>query len=428
MGVLHKVLGFLSDVFRELADEFIVAPISKASNYVSNTERVYEVFPERRLRNNPDAQSYLTTFIFIVLFAVSLVIASACLNYSPYTLAYPDGDSSQTAEKGIGQEIILQFTGDILCHDGQIKDAEVTKNHFIFDRSYTEIRDIISAADLSITTFDGVISTDEQGYSGHPDYFTPIEFVRAASTAGTDVISINTEGIDNSGKEGIGFSQEKIDGVAETLWNEPIIKDIEGIRVGIVPVLDAEMTSNDMGYNLFDRPDLRKDVKYCEANNTDFLIAYVRWTEETGYVPTEEMRNKAKYLISIGFDMVIGGGNRSIMPSEYITTDRYGNPGETRTGTVFYSLGNMLSNQRTSLGDIGAIVNLRLRKISSEKTKLVGYEVIPTYTNVDLANGRNFKIVPVYKDQIAPDWMDDYNKNRYSEVYQIVETMIENIS
>ena len=395
----------------------------KISEYQAKLEHAYSVYPEKKFRNNPESRYMAMIWTAVIITFIGVVLASRVVNTTAATMVYPDGDPAQVPEEGIGKEIILQFTGDIMCHDGQLKDAEVTENRFIFDRSYTEIRDIISSADLSITTFDGVISTDELGYSGHPDYFTPIEFVRAASTAGTDIISMNSANADNAKKDGITYTKEKIDHLSTALWNEPVIKDVDGVKVALVPVYDSD-DEDDVGYNIYNKSQLRKDLRYCKDNNADYTIAYIRWESDAGYVPTEKMRTKSSYLLSIGFDMVVGGGNRSVLPAEVLTVDKYGDPGEKKSGIVFYSLGNMLSNQRTDLGDVGAIVNLRLRKISSEKTKLVSYEVIPTYTNVDLENGKNFRIVPVVDGGYAPDWMDDYNKDRYSEVGQIVKKMI----
>ena len=399
------------------------------SEYKAKLEHAYSVYPEKRFKNNPNARFKALLFSsFAVMLACQAMISRVVNTSAADRVSYPDGDASQVAEAGIGNEVVIQFTGDVMCHDGQIKDAEVTTNHFIFDRSYTEIRDILSVADLSVTTFDGVISTDEKGYSGHPKYQTPVEFVRALSTAGNDVVSINSANIYNDGEDGLNLTKEKIGGTSTVLWNEPIIQDVEGVKIGLVPVYADDLDDKNTDYNSYNKSELRKNVKLCEDKNADFIIAYVRWPNEAGYVPTEDMREKSKYLISIGFDLVVGGGNHSVLPSEYITTDKYGYPGEKASGMVFYSLGNMLSNQRTSLGDVGAIVNLRLRKINSEKTRLVGYEIIPTYTNVDLEDGRNFKIVPVSEGGTAPEWMDSYNKNRYSEVYSIVETMIDKIS
>ena len=72
---------------------------------------------------------------------------------------------------------------------------------------------------------------------------------------------------------------------------------------------------------------------------------------------------------------------------------------------------------------MGYVINLTIRKISQDETRIVDSEVIPVYTNVDISDGKNFKVVPVYENASAPSWMDESNAEKFYSTYEIVNTL-----
>jgi poly-gamma-glutamate synthesis protein (capsule biosynthesis protein) len=213
----------------------------------------------------------------------------------------------------------------------------------------------------------------------------------------------------------------------------PVIKEKKGVRVGYITYIDEDYITDSEVENekllldnlsLIDYSKIRSDVEYCKEQNADIIVAYVRWGKDDGSVPSTHMKDIAQYMVASGIDIVVGTGSHAVMPMEVIETDANYDINVNRKGYVFYSLGNFISNQRTGTSDMGAIATLTVRKISADSTRVVDYSVVPVYTNVDIADGRNFKVVPVEKDSGSPIWMDDTNKERYNKVYSIISSII----
>lgn len=339
-----------------------------------------------------------------------------------------------TYVSGVGEEINLTFTGDIMCHDGQLLDAKTENDNYDFSKSFSAIAPYIYTADISMANLEGVIVSDEQGAYGYPYFFMPEALADELSDTGFDILSLcNTQSY-NADKSGLDYTVNYLNDIgisAVGTNNTPLIIDKKGIKVGIVTYIDEQYITDtenkDVLYNnlpIFNYSQIRNDVAYCESQNADIIIAYVRWGKDCNSVPTTQMKDMARYLIASGIDVIVGSGPHAVMPMEVIDTDSNKDINEARKGYVFYSLGNFISNQRTGTSDMGAIVNLTVRKLSMDSTRVVDYKVTPVYTNVDIADGRNFKVVPVDKDESAPLWMDDTNKERFDKVYSVVNSII----
>ena len=156
----------------------------------------------------------------------------------------------------------------------------------------------------------------------------------------------------------------------------------------------------------------------------------MHWGVEYTHTPTNYQKDAAKYLESLGVDIIIGTHPHVIEPVEYINDT-----------VVFYSLGNFLSAQYSDInaaaGDyscpdykcvIGLMSSLTINK------KVVGDDVSITVDNVknDLIytyyNNRysNFKVIPFSNPDIReylPDSERVYNK--YKEVVQSMDSNIE---
>ena len=109
-------------------------------------------------------------------------------------------------------------------------------------------------------------------------------------------------------------------------------------------------------------------------DQVDIVMVAMHWGEEYQLGRTNSyQQNAAKYLSSLGVDVIIGTHPHVVQPVEYV--------GDT---LVIYSLGNMVSNQRYSQGMKGAIGGVAafdiVKKVEDGKaTTKIDLPTVPQY-------------------------------------------------
>lgn len=338
---------------------------------------------------------------------------------------------------GVGNEITITLAGDIMCHDGQLLDGRQEDGSYSFSSCFRDIALLIKKADIAFANYEGTIAADNESVYGYPYFFTPYEFGAEIVDSGFNVLSVNNTQCFNGRESGLTNTIDCLTALGADVFgasltdNEPLIVEADGIKVGFVSAIDKSyLNDSDNGniakdyINVYDREHIRSDVESCISRGSDVVIAYIRWGTEGNNVPNDYMKAAAEYLVSIGVDIVVGGGSHTVMPMDIIDTDDAYNIGNVRKGYVFYSLGNFVSNQRTNSGDMGAIAEIKVRKMAENSTRIISCSTTPIYTNVDISDGRNFKVLPVYEDSVPPSWMDETNKDRFIKVYSVVDTVL----
>ena len=129
--------------------------------------------------------------------------------------------------------------------------------------------------------------------------------------------------------------------------------------------------------------------------------------------PTERQQDTAKFLASLGVDIIIGTHPHVIQPVEWINNT-----------LVFYSLGNFISAQTSSSCsnlkcNVGLMSSLTINKtiengISSIKIDNIQNDLIYTYND----NYTNFLVIPFSNPKIK-----EYLSN-YKEVYNTYSNII----
>ena len=82
----------------------------------------------------------------------------------------------------------LCFVGDLMCHSTQFNYARVDADSFNFTGVYREVKQYLSAADLTIGNLETVIAGKNKGYSGYPYFNAPDDFIYALEDAGFDLL------------------------------------------------------------------------------------------------------------------------------------------------------------------------------------------------------------------------------------------------
>lgn len=314
----------------------------------------------------------------------------------------------------------LTMVGDALVHS-PIYNFYRMGDTFDFNGLFTDIDSELEDSDLLYYNQESIIGGKSLGYSGYPRFNTPNEFGEAMITRGFNIVSRANNHTLDKGEAGVKNSC--------TFWidhphvltsgsyctpNERMIDNIHS-KNGITYTLLSYTTStngltkkNDYDVDIYSDELVKSDVERLR-DKVDVLLVAMHWGDEYKNEPNDEQRRIAKYLASLGVDIVIGTHPHVVEPIEWI--------GDT---LIIYSLGNFISNQ-SSEGDYNRLIEL-----------MVSVDIYKTTVNdkvhIDLKNletellymysshYRDFKVIAFSKldDNVLPNYKKKYDK--YSRI------------
>ncbi len=280
----------------------------------------------------------------------------------------------------------LIFTGVIVparcvqAHLDEIKNP---------DYPYEEVKHILSDADLSIGSFNAVMSKNVEHTGcvwtyqlvGSPDN------ADALKNAGFDLMSVATNHIKDCGLMQSWCENTFFDtldnlkrvgiltvgagaNLSEAL--EPVVVTINGIRFGFVSLGDSKLsttvfaTEDHPGIAHLSEENMREAIAKARQQ-ADVVIALPHWGPEDELLPNWIQRGQARYIVAAGADLVIG--NHTHVVQAYQVIDDI---------PVFYGLGNFVFDQGLRDHRQGVIL-----VITFEGTRYAGFEMIPTHVDPD---------------------------------------------
>ena len=101
--------------------------------------------------------------------------------------------------------------------------------------------------------------------------------------------------------------------------------------------------------NIIDNERIKRDISTINRDSVDCVIACMHWGIEYQRVPNQEQKSMARFLRSLGVDVIIGSHPHVVQTYE-VSSD----------GVVFYSLGNFVSNQRKRYTNGGLIAEVNI--------------------------------------------------------------------
>ncbi len=289
-------------------------------------------------------------------------------------------------------QISLLCIGDVMAHMPQVNAAyDSSTGTYDFSSNYQHVTGYIQQADLAMcnveTTFGG------QPYSGYPAFSTPDSLAADLREAGLDVAITANNHMADRGYDGVIRTQEilhqegltTVGSVLNTEDSRYIIKDVKGIKVGVVAYtyetgsgsgtvslngayISDETASviNSFNFNTLDEDcqRIQGDIDAARAAGAQVIVAYYHWGEEYQHDVNKWQQDLAQRTADMGADMIFASHPHVPQAAEYITvTD------SDKQVPVFYSLGNFVSNQRSEyMGDrlteegLMGIVNLTYKE------------------------------------------------------------------
>lgn len=330
------------------------------------------------------------------------------------------------------RRVNVLLTGDALIN-GVILDYNYNEedDSYDFKDMIKYIKEYNKDYDLKFYNQESSISGDEFKYRGSFCFNTPKEFGLDMIDASFNMVSLANNhtfdgelgmvnGILNCYKSELGVINSlnfwsKYDDVyiSGSYYNEEdrdniVIKKINGISYTLLSY--TTFINTDAGYeespflvNIYDEEQVRKDVEKVR-DKVDVIFVSMHWgyDNEESVVASREQKEQARYLASLGVDVVIGHHPYVIQPVEYIDNT-----------LVFYSLGRLVSDLRVDNNNyatqIGLLSSVLIEKRNGHvKVKNTNNELVYTYINDDT---KESKIIPFSKMN------SKYNKD-YIKLYQ----------
>lgn len=320
----------------------------------------------------------------------------------------------------------LVMVGDSLIHGAVYGDAE-TGDGYDFRPMLQHIKPWIQSFDLAYYNQETILGGTEIGLSTYPAFNSPYEVGDAFLDAGFNLVSLSTNHTLDRGTKAIlnsrnYWNQHKKEALASGSYasfeerNTPVILEKNKIRYTLLSYTDLTNglripTGKEYLVNLYDEETVKKDVN-AVRDQVDILLVSMHFGEEYTHTPTARQKQIAKYLASLGVDIVIGTHPHVIQPIEWIDDT-----------LVVYSLGNFISAQRGVEKLTGLVASVKIEKKVKNGVSQITI-VDPTadlvYTASTYRNNyrSNFRLYPYrdLNDEILPSY------KKYCEKYMNIAT------
>ena len=387
--------------------------------------------------------------ILIIISLVLIVLINN--NFNNNTKRNTPSTKQKKEEKETITSVTMITVGDNLIHSSIYKDANKNAglNGYDFKPMYELIKPIISKYDLAYYNQETILGGTNLGLSDYPTFNSPQEVGDAMIDAGFNIVSLATNHTMDSGERAVLASREYWDSKANVLavGSYSSKEDREKIRIKEKNGIKYTMLNYTYGTNGIKVPsgkeylvnvwptdlninDPEKDLKYQEykkivkedidkiKDKTDLLIVAMHWGVEYTHEPTEYEKDMAKYLASLGVNVIIGTHPHVIQPVVWIDKT-----------LVIYSLGNFISAQYQDENYnkmVGLMTSFKITKTLKGKKSNIKIDNINNELTYTYYKGfRNFKIIPFNNPEIR-NYLPGY-KDVYETYKNIVIKMDQNM-
>ncbi len=285
---------------------------------------------------------------------------------------------------------VLMFTGDLMCAVGHQRTC--APRQFDFHDSFNPVRKMLTEADFSV----GVLETtcyDPAPYefeqlrldTGAPNCNSPSSFLTAVAGAGFDMMITANNHCCDTGYQGLCNTVESIGQLGMynlgTLGDAPVIRDINGIRVGFLAFTmtvnihedEPELTPENMGK--YSREYFQRMYDLARGGGAEFVIVYMHWGNMNSKAVKDKQLLESQFMAMCGVDLIVGSHPHVIQEFRYVKTPRG------RLVPCAYSLGNFITTQ-SELNENRDSVVLRVELFRTEDEIEADISYIPCL-NVD---------------------------------------------
>ncbi len=300
----------------------------------------------------------------------------------------------------------MLFIGDVMGHGTQIKAAfDDSLGAYNYDSCFKYISPVISQADIAIANLE--VTLAGWPYRGYPQFSSPDALAVALKNAGIDILATaNNHSLDRR-KKGLERTIDMLDSLkishtgtfknaAQRTKAYPMMIEKNGFKIALLNYTYATNgipVSKPNIVNMINKESIAKDLEAAKAKKPDHIIVFMHWGAEYQLKPNKYETSFNKFCKDNGADIVIGAHPHVIQKMALTHTN-------TASSLIAYSLGNFISNQRTSPRDGGAMIQVNFKKIKDESIiDNAGYYLTWVYKPL-IEGARKFRVLPLaqYED------------------------------
>ncbi|MEN8158270.1 MAG: CapA family protein, partial [Bacteroidota bacterium] len=265
----------------------------------------------------------------------------------------------------------LVFMGDIMGHDTQIASALATGDSgYDYQPCFQYLEPYLTDADLVIGNLEVTLAGPP--FKGYPQFSSPDELADALKEAGFDIlVTANNHAFDRR-VAGLERTLDQLDrrGILHTgtftgpdkrSLHYPLVVEKHGIRIALLNYTygtNGLKVTPPVIVNRIDTALMHRDLVKAASAEPDFILVTMHWGNEYQRTESDQQRALASFLFEHGTDVIIGSHPHVVQPIR----------GEGKGNLVAYSMGNLISNQRTRYRDGGIAFELELvKRVSGDR-------------------------------------------------------------
>ena len=372
-----------------------------------------------------------------VLVLLLVLTLARCGGKDPAEETEPASQSTESTGPVETGRATLTVTGDLLIHK-PIITACTEGTGYNFSEVFQYIAPYVSRADLAVANLETTLAGTDNGYeySGYPNFNCPDAIVDGAKAAGFDLLlTANNHSYDT---DSVGFlrtqqviREKGLQNLGTTASDEEmpyIIQNINGIRLGLIcytygeidettgqPAVNAFPLSRELANNInvfaYDKLDrfygeMERQVAAMKEAGAEAIVLFIHWGAEYQTETTSSQPVIAQKMCDLGVDVIMGGHPHVVQPVEVLTSNT--DPG--RKTLCVYSLGNAMSNQRSSNMDLktghtedGMLFTFTFVRNAEGRVVLESAELLPTWVCIRSSETvLDYNILPL--DKGVDDW------------------------
>ncbi len=303
--------------------------------------------------------------------------------------------------------ITLVFGGDVMQHMPQVNAARITAtDSFDYTPCFQFVKPVIEGADLAVCNLEAPLAG--KPYSGYPQFSAPDGILYGLKDCGFDVFQLGNNHILDRGSRGLERTIEQIQendlyfigaytNQEQRDKHYPLIIPIKGVKIAFINFTydtNGLIVKEPNRVNYLDSAEIIKDIEYAKQQEADLLIALPHWGTEYLLQSDKEQQRWAELLINNGVDAIIGSHPHVVQEAEIREFHEKKIP-------VFYSLGNLISNQRKKNRYGGIFVKV---EISPESKQISSVCYLPFYVHKGKLNEKHqYYVIPTqtYSDSLS---------------------------
>lgn len=310
----------------------------------------------------------------------------------------------------------IVFAGDAMQHQRQVEAARQPDGSYSYDTYFTDIQPYISSADFAVVNLETPLGGPP--YKGYPMFSAHDNYLSSIKDAGFDLVLTANNHILDCRDKGVRRTIATLEskdmhyvGVYRNAAHRdsvlPMIQDINGFKVAFLNYTygtNGIKKTSDIEIDYIDRARMAADVKKARQNGAEIVAVCIHWGDEYHLLPNSHQKELAKFLDSLGVELIIGGHPHVIQPMELKRSNTTGRPYLT-----VYSLGNFISNMATNDTRGGAMVRVHLGRDIFGKAYVDKADYRLVFTELPVGRGDNFKIKQAEK-HVLPATLDSKRK------------------